>query len=778
MQYADGNPTGWTSFGSSAQVSQASGSGIGYGIGYHDYVRIVVVSGSATVANYFGTKDAWWSPSTASNNALPVTQVIYNSNNGTFASQCSLAVSLSIPLVITGLYPALNVPAQTCAAAIQITPGGYIQPASAATVTITCPPPIMTKAFDLSLGSGSKVAISNSCSVPLVPQMWGAGLGASDDTAAISAAAYAMSGQSLHWPSGTYKINNSSATGLTLNNLTGRWTGDGQSSIITGTALTYSTLVFNYPSLFTIEHLKVTNTGSLISTTRPADNTGSLLLFNNVADVTVDDINLYNTRNSCIGGTLGDRMTVSRIRCDNVLANPIQLANISNLNILSIDASNSGDGVVEVDDYASNSSTVHSSHINIDGVNCTEGCGSGIIVASSVNVNIANVNINADSTRCPTSCTGVTVILDSNVSTTVSPNWLNMNNINISNTGSDVAGILINNFLVSSPPTTIWKININNFHIHDVRGDGLSVGDNTAFAANIEINLSNGEIDTTGISGATDRGKGIRLGQGKWKLSNVTVSNAYAQSFFQSGASYVTGSNLTSINPNTGGVSSNAWEITQNGALYIKSQNVNGLILVDGNTTSRSNISDAYSSAANKVFTNIDHTQVTGTGWSATTNNTNVAITFFRTTLDGAVWQVDPTTGTRVQPTPGFHIGIANNSPMDIVGTDGTYYNALYTGTDNITRIQSSGVAGSKVGFSDSSQNNLLLCEPRNGSCQILPGRNAATFRSSITCDASTRGSYQFATDLTSNTWGATVTGGGSYAGFASCNGTNWVRGL
>lgn len=67
MQYADNTPTTWTSFGVTAQVSNAGpGTGIGVGIGpasiskpYHDYIRFVII-GSATIQNYFGTKQAWW----------------------------------------------------------------------------------------------------------------------------------------------------------------------------------------------------------------------------------------------------------------------------------------------------------------------------------------------------------------------------------------------------------------------------------------------------------------------------------------------------------------------------------------------------------------------------------------------------------------------------------------------------------------------------------------------------------------------------------------------
>lgn len=79
MQWADGTPLTWTSFGSTAQVNQAGpSSGIGYGIGpgsiqksYHDYIRFVI-TGNATIMNYTGTRQFWWLPSVASI-AFPLT---------------------------------------------------------------------------------------------------------------------------------------------------------------------------------------------------------------------------------------------------------------------------------------------------------------------------------------------------------------------------------------------------------------------------------------------------------------------------------------------------------------------------------------------------------------------------------------------------------------------------------------------------------------------------------------------------------------------------------
>lgn len=78
MKWADTNPTGFVSYGSTAVVTNASpSSAIGYGLdpasitrGWHDYI-IFEITGTATIQNYFGTQSAWWSPSVAGI-ALPI----------------------------------------------------------------------------------------------------------------------------------------------------------------------------------------------------------------------------------------------------------------------------------------------------------------------------------------------------------------------------------------------------------------------------------------------------------------------------------------------------------------------------------------------------------------------------------------------------------------------------------------------------------------------------------------------------------------------------------
>lgn len=82
MQFADGTPTVWTSYGNTAQVSNAApASGIGFGLdpatiaptgkNYHDYIRFVI-TGAAVIENYVGVKNIWL-PATAGAISYPLT---------------------------------------------------------------------------------------------------------------------------------------------------------------------------------------------------------------------------------------------------------------------------------------------------------------------------------------------------------------------------------------------------------------------------------------------------------------------------------------------------------------------------------------------------------------------------------------------------------------------------------------------------------------------------------------------------------------------------------
>jgi len=72
MQYADGTPTGWQSFGGSAVISQST-TAIGFGIGYHDFIKFAF-TGIAVISNYSAAKNFWF-PGTSGSGSIvfPIT---------------------------------------------------------------------------------------------------------------------------------------------------------------------------------------------------------------------------------------------------------------------------------------------------------------------------------------------------------------------------------------------------------------------------------------------------------------------------------------------------------------------------------------------------------------------------------------------------------------------------------------------------------------------------------------------------------------------------------
>lgn len=68
-EYADGSPSGYVSFGTTAVVTNSSASGIGYGIGYHDFIAFAI-TGNAIV-NYSGTQQMYF-PAAAAAISTPI----------------------------------------------------------------------------------------------------------------------------------------------------------------------------------------------------------------------------------------------------------------------------------------------------------------------------------------------------------------------------------------------------------------------------------------------------------------------------------------------------------------------------------------------------------------------------------------------------------------------------------------------------------------------------------------------------------------------------------
>lgn len=170
MQYSDNTPTNWVSFGSTAQVSNATPpSGIGFGIGpssiqkpYHDYIRFVI-TGSATILNYNGTRQFWWLPTVASV-AFPITAdqggtvgvFVVDQLYSTLALGCNAAVSGSETLMIT--QPWTGITTQTFSCNIQVLAGGKIQPASGQTVTLKVMSAPLSTICDMSVGGACNIA--------------------------------------------------------------------------------------------------------------------------------------------------------------------------------------------------------------------------------------------------------------------------------------------------------------------------------------------------------------------------------------------------------------------------------------------------------------------------------------------------------------------------------------------------------------------------------------------------------------------------------------------
>lgn len=186
MDYAEAtNPTLWTSFGSTAVVSNTGpASGVGFGLGpssttkrWHDYVRLVI-TGNATVMNFFGTRDAWWSPAVATiptpltpgQGGTGVNVPLYTIDayylGSTLAAACTAATSAGETLLLTQVWTVAS--GFTCGAQILVLNGGMIKPASGQTVVIGVQNAPLVKFCDTS--SGGHCAIN----APIVyPEWWG-----------------------------------------------------------------------------------------------------------------------------------------------------------------------------------------------------------------------------------------------------------------------------------------------------------------------------------------------------------------------------------------------------------------------------------------------------------------------------------------------------------------------------------------------------------------------------------------------------------------------------
>ena len=232
MQWADVTPTVWTSFGSTAQVNQSSpSSGIGYGIGpasiqkpYHDYIRFVI-TGSATIMNYTGTRQFWWLPSVASI-AFPLTAAQGGTYGVVYVDQlasplsaiCTNASAAGLTILVTvNQIVSSNL---TCSVPMAFTSSGIIKPASGVNVIVSgknlCG--AMQECYDLSASGSSGITFSSPPAVN-TPQNYGAKEdGSTDDTVAFQTCINVSvnTGTPCSGQAGTYLLNTASG-GVIIN---------------------------------------------------------------------------------------------------------------------------------------------------------------------------------------------------------------------------------------------------------------------------------------------------------------------------------------------------------------------------------------------------------------------------------------------------------------------------------------------------------------------------------------------------------------------------------
>ena len=107
---------------------------------------------------------------------------------------------------------------------------------------------------------------------------------------------------------------------------------------------------------------------------------------------------------------------------------------------------------------------------------------------------------------------------------------------------------------------------------------------------------------------------------------------------------------------------------------------------------------------------------------------------------------------------------IGNNTGNGISVTGNTFFSQ----TIAVTPTQRTGSSPAAIKFA----NNTYMGNTTEVSQSTV---NVETFSKLASCSATTEGSYSSVSDSSTNTWGATITGGGSNHVLAYCDGTNWT---
>lgn len=154
-----------------------------------------------------------------------------------------------------------------------------------------------------------------------------------------------------------------------------------------------------------------------------------------------------------------------------------------------------------------------------------------------------------------------------------------------------------------------------------------------------------------------------------------------------------------------------------------------------------------------------------------------------RVTIIGADVEGQSLDAIQLVDSPNNYIEIASgNSATYGVSLDATSSRNVIVSTDNTIQVDNQNGGGSLFlgSYTSQAHGNAMLGSYVLGAGQIylsttLLQTSATTLAGLPACGATFWGAMQAIVDSTTNTWGATITGGGSFSVLAYCDGTNWT---
>ncbi|HEV2709153.1 MAG TPA: hypothetical protein VGU67_02970 [Edaphobacter sp.] len=557
-----------------------------------------------------------------------------------------------------------------------------------------------------------------------VRQVYGAvgdGAHAAADTTGLTngIAAVCASGQTLFIPAGTYNFTNSSGAFAFPTGCKGHIQGVGAASHIV-----FSTLAndgFQAPSTvagFEVDHLAMSFAGSI--TTRAS--TGYEL---NVAGGTRPYIHDIAFSNGNISGLRLYQTTGAKLQSLNFvgqLANGIYAPDNYQFTVDSISGNMNGDGLVEFD-CGINSFAGNCGNGTISNVLSTDDV-TGILLNGVPNVSVNNCTIMRPAHQ------GILVEEDGGSDdSTVYPDNVVITNCNVYGAGTSTNPL--NNtaafgFVVSiaGTPGTKQRITYANSKVIGAGGNAIQVADSNT----VDLKVVGVHVESSGASGATGtNGRNqacINVDGDHIELDSVVAVGCGGPSLYSASTNYITGTGLTSINPNSTALTTNA--IYYASANTFNTLNLPGVTLIDTQTTNASGITNAATAGTQNIQSigsAFSHT------WPGITNSNPSASIYAASTHDPNSGGT-PSAGT-VNTT---YAGTGGTATPTITGHDNAFQVSFTTGTGTTAGSGSGGSVVFQVTFANSFSTAPL--------CNIQPANLASV--GTATLPASSTGQFNF----------------------------------